>query len=77
VRLVDLSDGRVLRQHSAGSSYFAEGLAKHNGTLYQLAWQVSDVLRCGVERDLTLLLVTCIMYARHLQVSVVLRCVLA
>ncbi|KAG1662374.1 hypothetical protein FOA52_006636 [Chlamydomonas sp. UWO 241] len=48
VRLVSLPHGKVLRQQAAGSTHFAEGLAKLNGTLYQLVWQVSDVLRYSV-----------------------------
>lgn len=39
VRIVDLASGRVLRRRALQSSEFGEGLALHEGTLFQLTWK--------------------------------------
>ena len=38
VRQVELHTGRVLRMHALPADVFAEGLALHQGVLYQLTW---------------------------------------
>ncbi|HEU4562116.1 MAG TPA: glutaminyl-peptide cyclotransferase [Longimicrobium sp.] len=39
LRQVEVATGKVLRLHDVPDQYFAEGLALHNGQLYQLTWQ--------------------------------------
>lgn len=39
LRKVELRSGRVLKKVPVSASYFAEGLAIHDGKLYQLTWQ--------------------------------------
>jgi glutamine cyclotransferase len=39
VRTVDAATGAVLRRARVGDEFFAEGLAKLGGRLYQLTWQ--------------------------------------
>jgi glutamine cyclotransferase len=39
LRRVELKTGKVLKQVEVGRQFFAEGLALHDGKLYQLTWQ--------------------------------------
>ena len=39
LREVEIATGKVLRRHDVPAQHFAEGLALHNGQLYQLTWQ--------------------------------------
>ena len=45
VRLVELETGRVLLQRSLPADFFGEGLALHDGILYQLTWHNGLVLK--------------------------------
>ncbi len=39
IRRVDLATGRVEKIHAIGSEYFGEGIAIHDGKLYELTWK--------------------------------------
>jgi len=39
IRKVRLTDGEVITKNKVADDYFAEGLALHNGQLYQLTWR--------------------------------------
>lgn len=39
IRRVELESGRTLAEVRLGASYFGEGLARHEGALYQLTWR--------------------------------------
>ncbi len=39
LRMVEVETGRVLRVHNLERKFFAEGLAEHNGRLFQLTWK--------------------------------------
>ena len=45
VRMVELETGRVLLKQSLPADFFGEGLALHDGILYQLTWQNGLVLK--------------------------------
>jgi glutamine cyclotransferase len=45
VRMVELETGRVLLQRSLPDEFFGEGLALHDGILYQLTWHNGLVLK--------------------------------
>lgn len=53
VRQVDPATGEVFSQRTLASTYFGEGLALWNGTLFQLTWREEVALTYEASSDLT------------------------